>query len=101
MHSVKILIKIAQCLFLVRDSLPNASADFDETLHALWACPKEGFGTTGTSGYSPVQLLELKYCIEQKCPDFRICPFVRKCPYVRICPFVRMSGQKQAAEGGY
>ena len=62
-----ILIRIAQCLFLVRDLFPNASANFDETLHALRIYPKNGFGTTGTSGYSrpfssPFQFLSASYC---------------------------------------
>ena len=95
-----ILIKIAQCHYLVRIFLQNCTTDFDETLHVVWVCPGEGFGTIGTSGYSPVQLLEPKNCSETKCPNVRICLFIWKCPYVRICPFVRMSGQKQAAEGG-
>ena len=37
--------------------LQKPLADFDETLHVSQACPKEGFGTAGTSGYSPVQIL--------------------------------------------
>ena len=34
--------------------LQNPFADFDETLDVGQACPKEGFSTTSTSGYSPV-----------------------------------------------
>ena len=49
-----ILIKITQCHYLVRIFLQNRTTDFDETLHVVWVCPGEGFGTIGTSGYSPV-----------------------------------------------
>ena len=49
-----ILIKITQCQDLVRILLQNRTTDFDETLHVVWVCPGEGFGTIGTSGYSPV-----------------------------------------------
>ena len=50
----KILIKIAQCHFLVRTFLQNRTTDFDETLHVAWICLPEESMTTGTSGYSPV-----------------------------------------------
>ena len=76
------LPSIAQCLFLVQDLFPNASADFDETLHALRAYPKEGFSTIGTSGYSPVWILEPKMYIVN----------VRMSEYVRISVHCKMSG---------
>ena len=44
-------IKITQYHYLVRIFL---QMDCDETLHVVWVCPGEGFGTIGTSGYSPV-----------------------------------------------
>ena len=34
--------------------LKNGTTNFDETLHVDQACPKEGFRTTGMSGYSLV-----------------------------------------------
>ena len=34
--------------------LKNRTTNFDETLHALQACPEEGFSTIGMSGYSLV-----------------------------------------------
>ena len=49
-----ILIKITQCHYLVRIFLQNRTTDFDETLHVVWVCPGEGFGTIGTSCYSPI-----------------------------------------------
>ena len=49
-----ILIKITHCHYLVRIFLQNRTTDFDETLHVVWVCPGEGFGTIGTSGYSPI-----------------------------------------------
>ena len=52
--NVSILIKITHCQDLDRTFLQNCTTDFDETLHVAWVCPGEGFGTTGTSGYSPV-----------------------------------------------
>ena len=50
-----ILIKITQNHYLDTIFLDNCTTDFDETLHVARVCPGEGFGTTGTSGYSPVQ----------------------------------------------
>ena len=49
-----ILIKITQWHWVVTIFLQNRTTDFDETLHVAWVCPGEGFGTIGTSGYSPV-----------------------------------------------
>ena len=49
-----ILIKITQCQDLETIFLQNRTTDFDETLHVVWVCPGEGFGTIGTSGYSPI-----------------------------------------------
>ena len=54
LHLCYILIKITQCQDLVTICLQNRTTDFDETLHVVWVCPGEGFGTIGTSGYSPV-----------------------------------------------
>ena len=34
--------------------LKNWYTNFDDTLHVAQTCPKEGYRTTGTSGYSPV-----------------------------------------------
>ena len=51
---LQILIKITQCQDLETIFLQNRTTDFDETLHVVWVCPGEGFGTIGTSGYSPV-----------------------------------------------
>ena len=45
---------ITQCRDLDPTLLQNRTTDFDETLHVAWICPGEGFGTTGTSGYSPI-----------------------------------------------
>ena len=50
-----ILIKITQCQDLETIFLQNRTTDFDETLHVAWAWSGEGFGTSGRSGYSPVQ----------------------------------------------
>ena len=52
---VCILIKITQCQYPVRVFLQNGTTDFDETLHVAQAWLPEGYGTTGRSGYSPVQ----------------------------------------------
>ena len=49
-----ILIEITQCQDLETIFLQNCTTDFDETLHVVWVCPGQGFGTIGTSGYSPV-----------------------------------------------
>ena len=70
--------------------LKNCSANFDETLHVVWACTEEGFKIGGMYGYSPVQFLEPKNCPRRKCPDVRICPYVRQ--NVRICVHIQMSG---------
>ena len=51
-----ILIKIAQCHCLVTIFLQNRTTDFDETLHVASVCLPEGFGNSGRSGYSPVQM---------------------------------------------
>ena len=55
LHLCYILIKITQCQDLVTIFLQNHTTDFDETLHVAWAWSGEGFGTSGRSGYSPVQ----------------------------------------------
>ena len=47
-------IKITQSHCLVTVFLQNRTMDFGETLHVALVCPGEGFGTIGTSGYSPV-----------------------------------------------
>ena len=54
MQPPNILIKITHCHYLVRIFLQNRTTDFDETLHVVWVCPGEGFGTIGTSCYSPI-----------------------------------------------
>ena len=54
-HVVLILIKITQCHYLDRTFLQNRTMDFDETLHVAWVCLPAGYGTSGRSGYSPVQ----------------------------------------------
>ena len=41
-------------MFPATQFLQKPTTNFDETLHVVQACPKEGFSTTGTSGYSPV-----------------------------------------------
>ena len=48
--------------------LKNWYTNFDETLHVAQACPKEGYRTTGTSGYSPVQFLKPKNFLRQNVP---------------------------------
>ena len=53
--TLNILIKITQCHCLVRTFLKNGTTDFDETLHVASAWLHEGYGTSGRSGYSPVQ----------------------------------------------
>ena len=71
-------------VYLDPQFLRNLTTNFDEILHVAQACTEEGFGTTGTSGYSPVQFLEPKFCRQPKCPDVRTCP--------DLCPMsVRMS----------
>jgi len=82
---------VSQCAFMchaVRLCVPvYLETNFDETLHVAQACPEEGYRTTGTSGYSPVQFLEPKDGQYTKCPDVRICPLVRKCPDLcSLCP---------------
>ena len=42
-------------LYYVTLYLKNRTTNFNETLHALQACPEEGFSTIGISGYSLVQ----------------------------------------------
>ena len=51
-----ILIKITQCQYLVLIFLQNRTTDFDETLHVAWEWLPEGYGTSGRSGYSPIQM---------------------------------------------
>ena len=84
-------------VYLDPQFLQNGTTNFDETLHVAQACTEEGFGTTGTSGYSPVQILEPKNCSQKKCSDVQICPFVRICP--DLCPMSGCMSQNQK-EGG-
>ena len=52
-NSMYILIKITGCQDLVPVVpifLKNQYTDFDETLHVVWVCSGQGFGTIGTSG---------------------------------------------------
>ena len=53
--AIDILIKITQCHCVVTIFLQNRTTDFDETLHVAWVCLSAGYGTSGRSGYSPVQ----------------------------------------------
>ena len=56
-------IKITQYHYLVRIFL---QMDCDETLHVVWVCPGEGFGTIGTSGLKksrPEAPFALRVCI--------------------------------------
>ena len=48
---IRILIKITQSLYPVASFLQIPSTVFDETLHVGQVCPKEGFCSTGTSGF--------------------------------------------------
>ena len=50
-----ILFKITQFHWVVTIFLENRTMDFDETLHVAWVCLPAGYGTSGRSGYSPVQ----------------------------------------------
>ena len=55
-------------LCYVRNLLKNCSADFDQTVHVVWACIEEGFKIGGMSGYSPVCLQWAKRLVAKNVP---------------------------------